>query len=95
MNPSAFITRCMTLFHYFPYLSMEDGSSPTPFSEVQQRKFISKMLPEAGQQCMEDSGIFPSNTELTRMLEFINNQWKCETIRQDPIKCSGIFNEDT
>ena len=44
---------------------------------------------------MEDAGLFPANTELARMLEFINNQWKHETIRQDSNKCSGTFNEDT
>ena len=61
MSPSTFINRCMNLLHYVPYLSMEDRTAPSLFSEVQQSKFITKMLPETWQQCMEDAGIFPAN----------------------------------
>ena len=95
MNPSMFITRCLTLFRYVSYLSVEDGTAPALFSELQQRKFIAKILPEAWQQLMEDAGISPANTELARILEFTNNQWKCEVIRQEPITCINTFNEDT
>ena len=95
MNPSTFITRCTTLFRYVPYLSMEDGTAPIPFSGIQQKKLIIKMLPEMWQQCMEDAGISTVNMELTRMLEFMNNQCKLETIRQEPLKRNNTSNDDT
>ena len=95
MNTATLITRCLTLFRYIPYLLIEDGTAPNPLSELQQKKLIVKMLPEMWQQHMEYAGISTVNTELARMLEFINNQWKHETIGVDSNKRNGAFNEDT
>ena len=78
MNPSVFITRCLTLFRYVSYLSVEDGTAPALFSDLQQKKFVIKMLPERWQQRMEDAGISAANTGLPSILEFMNNQWKRE-----------------
>ena len=94
MNPSMYITRCMTLFRYVPYLSMENGDAPRPFSETQQKKFIIKMVPDLWQQRMEDAGLSPANTELTRILEFFNNQWKREVTGQGSNKRNNTFNND-
>ena len=74
---------------------MESGDAPRPFSEVQQKKFIIKMAPDLWQQRMEDAGLSPANTELTRILEFFNNQWKREVTGKGSNKRNNTFNNDT
>ena len=53
------------------------------------------MLPETWQQWMEDAGISTVNAELSRILEFMNNQWKPETVEKGSLKINNTSNEDT
>ena len=53
------------------------------------------MLPETWQQCMENTGMLMVNTELSRMLEFMNNQWKREISGQEPLKINDTSNKIT
>ena len=94
MNPSVFITRCLTLFRYVPYLSVEDGTAPALFSDLQQKKFVIKMLPERWQQRMEDAGISAANTGLPSILEFMNNQWKRELMDKGGNKRNNTSYQD-
>jgi hypothetical protein len=77
------------LFRYVPFLSQSDGTAPDPIPEQQQRKLVANMFPDAWVEKMEDANIIPANTDMGRILEYMNKQWKHEVNRSSGQKRSS------